>query len=378
MTPVIKTSLLVVIFILSMPFNVSHSKDIAVKMYFFYSTDCKECREIKEDYLPEILKEYSPYIEIKYLQMENPDNYRLMTNLEEKYGSVKNPPPTIFIGEKFLDGRDEILNNLKPIIEYYIKKGGCDLPKIDSRIGIIEKFKYLGVATVIGAGLVDGINPCAFSAIIIFVLYLTFIGYKRKEILAVGLLFTIAIFLAYFLIGLGLLEFVLRMKFLPVVSRIISICFGVGAIIFGFLNLYDYYIIRKGKLKNIVLQLPPAIKDRIKKLIWKKSSRKYYLLSAFVIGFLVGILEFPCTGQIYFPIILVLKEIPALKINAIFYLILYNIMFIVPLIIVFIFVFLGTTSDTLVKFLEKHAGIIKIFIALLFFTLGLILVCFTT
>jgi cytochrome c biogenesis protein CcdA len=353
--------LLLLTLILSFSFSLSvYGSNGAARMYLFYSVGCRDCREIKESFLKDISEEYSSLIEVKLFDIEDMDNYRFMTELEEKYGTVKNPPPTIFVGDKLLDGKEEILNNLRQIIESCIETGGCDWPDKEKPVStgenIIEKFEYLGVAAVIGAGLLDGINPCAFSTIIILVLYLTFTGYKRSEILKTGIFFTIAVFLAYFLIGIGLLEFIARIEFLPVVSRIITLLFGAVAIILGFLSLYDFY--------------------KIKKLIWKKSGRKYYFVSVFFIGFLIGILEFPCTGQIYFPIVLVLREVPSLRLHALSYLVLYNLMFIVPLVVVFAFVFFGTTSGKLVGFLEKRSGIIKIFTAILFFTLGMALIFF--
>ena len=353
-------------------------------MYFFYSKDCQGCLDIKNNYLPNIIQEYPSLLEINYFEMKDPNNYQLRTELEKEYGMIENPPPTIFVGDKLLDGEEEIRENLRRVIKFYLDTNGCDWPGKKNIVNknrgmfglnenVIEKFKHLSVITVIGAGLIDGINPCAFSTIIIFVLYLTFTGHKRREVLNVGIIFSAAIFLAYFLIGVGLFEFVQRIKFVPVIGQVTTLVFGIGAIILGFLSLYDFYKIRKGRLKKITLQLPSWVKDRIKRLIWKKSSREHYLISAFVIGFLVGILELPCSGQVYFPIILILREMPSLRILALFYLILYNLMFIIPLLVVFAFVFWGVTSDKLINLLEKRSGIVKILTAILFFTIGFIL-----
>jgi len=379
-------ALSLVIFLLGAFSQICFSANNQVKIYFFYSRDCKECLDIENNYLPRVIQKYSSLVEIKYFEINEPDNYRLMTELEEKYGIIKNPPPTIFVGDKLLDGEEEIRENLEEVIKLYLDVNEGSWPEEKKSVNksrkgieldkIVEKFKYLGMITVVGAGLIDGINLCAFATIIIFVLYLTFTGYKRREILKVGIIFALAIFTAYFLIGVGLLEFVQRAKFLPTLSQVITLVFAMGAITLGFLSLYDFYKIKRGKLKEITLQLPDKIKERIKKAIWKNSSRKHYLASAFIIGFFVGILEFPCTGQIYFPIVLVLREMPSLRIHALSYLVLYNLMFIVPLLAVFAFVFLGTTSDKLIGLLEKHSGVVKILTAILFFTLGALLILF--
>jgi len=56
--------------------------------------------------------------------------------------------------------------------------------------------------------------------------------------------------------------------------------------------------------------------------------------------------------------------------QAIFYLILYNLLFILPLVVVFILAYFGTTSKDLTNFLKKHAGAVKLGMSMLFVILG--------
>lgn len=61
---------------------------------------------------------------------------------------------------------------------------------------------------------------------------------------------------------------------------------------------------------------------------------------------------------------------PELQLQAIFYLVLYNLLFILPLIVVFILAYFGTTSKDLTDFLKRRAGAVKIGMAVLFSALG--------
>ena len=61
-------------------------------------------------------------------------------------------------------------------------------------------------AVVCGAGL-DAINPCEFAILILLMASLLAAEADRKKALRVGLAFIAAIFTAYFLMGVGLLEF---------------------------------------------------------------------------------------------------------------------------------------------------------------------------
>jgi len=97
------------------------------------------------------------------------------------------------------------------------------------------------------------------------------------------------------------------------------------------------------------------------------------ILSAFITGLLVSLLEAVCTGQVYLPTIAFVLKASSFKLQALGYLLLYNIMFIVPLIVIFVFALMGTTSNQFSGFLKKHLGLIKVFMAVLFFSLGIFL-----
>jgi hypothetical protein len=62
--------------------------------------------------------------------------------------------------------------------------------------------------------------------------------------------------------------------------------------------------------------------------------------------------------------------IPELKKNAIFNLILYNIMYIVPLVGVFVLTFFGVTSERMAFVTKKYTGTVKLLTAILFLALA--------
>ena len=102
----------------------------------------------------------------------------------------------------------------------------------------------------------------------------------------------------------------------------------------------------------------------------RKAKLRSHLAAAFAIGFVVSLFEFPCTGQIYLPTIVFVSQIPGLKTNPLSYLVLYNLMFIVPLAVILGFAYWGTSTGQFVQVLEKHAGLVKIVTALFFFGLA--------
>jgi cytochrome b561 len=88
------------------------------------------------------------------------------------------------------------------------------------------------------------------------------------------------------------------------------------------------------------------------------------------VGFLVSILESLCTGQVYLPTIVFMTRAPAMRSAAIGYLLLYNVMFILPLVGILALTFLGVRSETLGRLLRRRLAAVKFGMAGLFVGLG--------
>lgn len=224
-----------------------------------------------------------------------------------------------------------------------------------------------------GAGLVDGLNPCAFATIIFFVSYLAMVGRRGKEILLVGFSFTAAVFLTYLLVGLGVLGFVRSLPITGAVSRLIYGFTALLCFILVGLSPYDYRKIKQGKMVEMTLRLPRPLQKLVHGVI-RETSMKGYLGATLVAGFLVSLLELACTGQVYLPTIIFVTSVPELRGHAVAYLILYNLMFILPLVIIFLLTFYGTASKQLTLFFRAQAGTVKLLTALLFAILGVWLI----
>jgi hypothetical protein len=59
---------------------------------------------------------------------------------------------------------------------------------------------------------------------------------------------------------------------------------------------------------------------------------------------------------------------------AYFYLVIYNLLFILPLVVVFILIFWGMSSQALAKWVQNRLGLMKILMAIIFLALGIILI----
>ncbi len=77
-----------------------------------------------------------------------------------------------------------------------------------------------------------------------------------------------------------------------------------------------------------------------------------------------------CATLVYLPTIIFVLGAPALRVQALFYLLLYNVLFVVPLVVVFLLAYWGTTSERLGQFVNRRTGAIKLATAGLFLVLG--------
>jgi cytochrome c biogenesis protein CcdA len=225
---------------------------------------------------------------------------------------------------------------------------------------------------VILPGLGDGINPCAFATIIFFVSYLSLIERKGREILFVGLAFTLAVFLSYLAFGIILRELLSGLIAWtgPVLRPILNAVMALLCVVLAILSLSDFFKARRGDTKEMTLRLPDKLRKWINATIRKSMRAETLAAASFVAGVVISFIELACTGQVYVPIILGLST-PGYRAHALISLIVYCLAFIVPLVVVFVISFMGTNSRKLGMYLQKHTSSIKLLTAIIFVAIGL-------
>ncbi len=357
------------------------------KLIVFYSPACHNCTDIKAKILPKIEKEFSGKINIEYRDISDVNNYKLMLAVDEKQEKkIELTLPVFYFSGRLLNGKGDVESALRLLIASSLARAGKELslPVVD----LIARFRDFRLAGVLSAGLVDGINPCAFTVIIFFMSFLALQGYRKRELVVIGIAFILAVFATYLLIGVGIFNFFYQLKSFWIAAKIANLGIGIFSLGLGVLAAADFFKYASGgRPEEQVLQLPQSIKNRIHYIIGlhyrknkadaaaAKNTRIFKLfISALATGFLVSILEAVCTGQVYLPTItFVLKSSP-LKLEAFGFLLLYNLMFILPLFVVFLCALFGATSEQFAKFTRKNLGLAKALMALLFFALGILLI----
>jgi cytochrome c biogenesis protein CcdA len=170
------------------------------------------------------------------------------------------------------------------------------------------------------AALIDSINPCAFSILLLTIAFLLSVGKLRSSVLAIGSAYILGIFLIYLLIGLGLLQ-TLHIFDTPHFMAKAGATLLIGL---GLINItkefYPAFPLR--------LAIPQAAHRKIAVLMEKAS-----VPTAVVLGGLVGVCEFPCTGGPYLMVLGLLHDHATYYTGAA-YLLMYNLIFVLPLVLI--------------------------------------------
>jgi len=344
-----------------------------IQIGYFYERGCLDCDKA-HDVLQSLKTEFPAIVVIEY-DITTRENMQLNETLCQLYGVPEEKrliAPTIFIGKNYVIGKGITKEKVVELIGKYPK--GATLPLEDvvesgdiAENSIAARFQQFGIFAIIAAGLLDGVNPCAFATIIFFISYLTILKRKGREIILVGIAFTSSIFITYFLIGVGLFEFLKHMTFLKHFIRILYALVAALTFFLGIFSFIDFIKCRRGKPTQSILQLPRFLKDKIHSTIREKAGFKRYIFAAFIIGFIISVLELACTGQVYLPTIVYATGISDLKFSAYTYLLLYNLMFIIPLIVIFISAYFGAKAIHLSDTLGRSMALIKLLLSVLFF-----------
>ena len=260
---------------------------------------------------------------------------------------------------------------LKNKIRIKIKKGAISfifaflfLPFVlaqEVQVPLIGKISGETPVIILGMilGLMDGVfNPCALSVLFFLIAYLMGLGSRRK-CLIIGITYSLMIFVIYTLFMFGILNVIYYVGNLSLIEKVI----GATLIIFGIIEIKDFFFYGKG----FSLEIPKSASPYIEKLI-----KAATVPSALILGLLVALVEIPCAGAFPFFYTTLLASKGIQGIENILYILWYNIFFVSPLLILTLIFYFGFAKVEeaekkrlkLRKYMRLTAGIIMILLGL--------------
>jgi cytochrome c biogenesis protein CcdA/glutaredoxin len=331
-------------------------------IYLFYGQGCPHCERVRP-LIDELAVKY-PQVQLKTYEIYfNTTNQAMFREFLERYDVKEEGIPTLFIGDRALVGETAIRTQLEERIVWYTNNSAV-CPATYTKSGGLPhdlspaKPVDLTMPSILIAAVIDSINPCAFAVLIILLAYLASLG-ERRRIAAVGCAYIATVFVVYFVAGLGLLTVVQQIG----LSGIVFTFAAVVAIIAGLINIAEVLL----KREIFTLAIPVSQKNAIDRYI-----RKASVPSAIALGALVSMVELPCTGGIYLAILGLLGDRMTLA-EGIPYLLLYNLIFVLPLILILIVMYLGGTPERLETFREGSRRWVRLVMGIVMVALGAVM-----
>jgi cytochrome c-type biogenesis protein len=221
--------------------------------------------------------------------------------------------------------------------------------------------------TVVVAAALDGINPCAFTVLLLFItamLATMQAGEKslsaiRVRMLSLGGIYIAAVFLTYLALGVGLLKTIDFFTRQHMPARIGALT----AILFGLWMLKDFFLPELGWR----LQSPGSVGTTARQM-----AKKATIPALVVGGFLIGLCTVPCSGAVYLAVLSLLALQPSALLGY-GYLVLYNLIFILPLVLILIAASARPTLNRLAHWNLHHKEWVRLALGGGVVTMGLLI-----
>jgi cytochrome c biogenesis protein CcdA len=379
---IVKKILLISIILLSLHQVNTVDSDPNVKITI-YSSACYSCVEEYFESLLSLEQEGLALIEFKHFY-ENPEAKNELEEIRERLNVPKDMQgfTTIVVNENFIFESEISVTMLEDFITLrmpffneiivarrisvyeVIVNGGernlCPELTFSECIEAQQRENALrSINLILVSGFLDGINPCAFSVLLLFIGLLTLntgVDDNRTSILLMSSVYIATIFVTYLVIGLSLYNIIQVSKRALWITKLA----GFITIIIGAINIFDFVFKRK-----FTTRIPFFGQMKIYDML-----KRFTIPSTITAGILVAIFEFPCTGAVYFSIISLLASKQS-SLEGPIYLILYNIAFIIPLLVIFGIVYLGKVEAISIGAREHRY--LKLFSGIVFVLLGAII-----
>lgn len=345
-----------------------------VNIVEFYGRGCPHCAALGT-FLDKLEENDSNIVVEGYEVYFSDVDRQIFQDLSDKYNVKVQGVPTVFIDNKVIVGFSDSIGKelareiqrceVEDCVNPTDRLGRENTTQIIGKSSPVENPEktdlknVLTIPAVILAAIVDAINPCAFAVLIILIVTVLASG-DRKKALFSGLAFSTAIFISYFLMGLGLYSVI---QANAEISRIFYILFASLAMLIGLFNLKDYLWYKKW----FTMEVPEKWRPKMKMILKGVTS----VPGAFLVGFVISLFLLPCTSGPYIVILGLLANI-ATRGYAMILLLLYNLIFIVPMILITFGIYFGiTTAEKMeslrilnLKLLHLIAGIIMLILGI--------------
>ncbi len=317
------------------------SSVFAIQIIDYYGPTCPHCANTKA-----ILSELGSEYEIELIEKEvygDASNRAEMFEVYRQFGQDPNQGgvPTLLIeGKALIIGeltKEQWRALLQDCVDGNCPEGVFTKGTIDSihapEVNPIEetdKFQALTLWSLVAAAIVDSLNPCTL-AVMVMLLSLILISGGRKRMLMAGIIFTSVIFVCYILLGLGILHVLGD----PELANLFFGVATVGLLLLALMEINAYFQYRPGFFS---VEMPMFLRPHVKGVMERATS----LPGVAVAALLCSMFLLPCSSGPYLVVLAIISK--AATLNAMLYLVLYNLIFVLPMVLISAGIYLGYTT----------------------------------
>jgi glutaredoxin/cytochrome c biogenesis protein CcdA len=304
-----KIFIIFIFLILIMSGNILAQEDIPIEteelvlredhIYLYGLDTCPYCQDAKS-FMDTLKNKYD--IQYSYIELsktkKNEEEFFIQ---QQRLGINVTSVPLIIINDKYWVGFD---NQVKNEITQHFKNKKLikdkDIGKKITKKNIFFNKEFLRnkgpIFSTIIIGFIDGFNPCSLWVLTLLLGFL--VHYKsRKKMFIVGLSFLLTTALVYGLFITGVLKGIIFIQ----QTVYLNIFLGVFVLMFGLINLKDYFYFKKGISATISDKNKSKLIKKMRTLITNKKNIATSVLFTVLIALTAAIVELPCTSG--FPII---------------------------------------------------------------------------
>lgn len=358
-----------------------------LNLYYFWSVSCPYCKRARP--FVEQLAQDLPWLQLhSYDVTANEDNATFYNEMAASIGQNAFSVPGFMVCGVMLmgfDSEDGMGKQLRELIEdcyrQVVQNGGADA-KLNGDVSAqplmapttpLVSIPLLGqldvqqislpLLTLVLGGL-DAFNPCAFF-VLLFLLSLLVHARNRARMLLIGGIFVFFSGFIYFIFMAAWLNIFLLLGEL----QLITLIAGLTAIGLGMLNVKDFFWFQQGPTLSISDKAKPGLFRRMRALV-SSDHPSTLVFGTVTLAIAVNAYELLCTAG--FPMVytrtLTLHELSSG--GYYFYLLLYNVVYIIPLFIIML-AFVYTLGS---RKLQEHEGrLLKLMSGAMMLGLGVML-----
>ncbi len=346
--------------------------ETAVDLHVFWSLRCPHCLKA----LPELrqMAAEHPWLHLHdYEITQSPTNLQRFQDMALAHGETALAVPTLFYcGHMEVGWPDAAVQQAELLARLEACRQGTAAipPTVETPLNLplLGEIRLadlsLPVLTILLAGL-DAFNPCAFF-VLLFLLSLLTHQHQRSRMLLIGGIFVLCSGVLYFAFMAAWLNVFL------VVGNLawITAAAGALALLIGALNLKDYFAFPHGPSLSISAERRADLFQRGRRLV-QSGHLPTMLATTLLLAGVANFYELLCTAgfPMVFTRLLTLREQDVAQHYA--YLLLYNLIYILPLLLI-VLAFVRTLGSR--KLSEREGRLLKLLSGLMMFGLGLLLV----